>query len=231
MASPPVLAALLVGVAELSAWTWLERTPLGPAACTRWIHEASQYCTKRQRNAHRTEEREVLYPWHPWAGSIVQLDEVVEKSAGDCVRCRHDGDPSRRLELPLWMFDRAVCAPMRVELAPQVDIAAIQALMALLADVSKRAPSTSTTTTANWISHDGNRGEAHATPEQPSSCPSVQTRAVRPVCPAKRRPPAADARLANPACGDTAGADEPDGSPNPRTRPRQPSGTGRGARS
>jgi hypothetical protein len=58
------------------------------------------------------------------------------------------------------MFDRAMCAPMRVELAPQVDIAALQALLALLADVSKRAPSTPTAAAANWSSHDGNRGDA-----------------------------------------------------------------------
>jgi hypothetical protein len=23
-------------------------------------------CTKRRDNAHKIEEREVLYPWHPW---------------------------------------------------------------------------------------------------------------------------------------------------------------------
>src|SRR5688500_16190380 len=141
MASTPARTAVLVGGAEPPVRTWRAQKPPALAACSREIHEASECCTTRRRNAHRTEEREVLYPWHPWAGCIVQLDEVVEKSAGDCVRCRHDGDPSRRLELPLWMFDRAVCAPMRVEVAPRVDTAAIQSLMALLADVSKLAPS------------------------------------------------------------------------------------------
>jgi len=58
---------------------------------------------------------------------------VIEKAAGDVVRCSHDaGASGRLLELPIWMFDRAACAPMRVETFPQADIAALQALRALL---------------------------------------------------------------------------------------------------
>ena len=49
------------------------------------------------------------------------------------VRCSHDDGASGRLwELPVWMFDPAACAPMRVETFPQADIAALQALRALL---------------------------------------------------------------------------------------------------
>ena len=74
-------------------------------------------------------EREVLYPWHPWAGCLVHVHEVVEKASGDAARCHRDDDPSRRcLELPLWMFDRAACATMRTMLVPQIDLAAILAL-------------------------------------------------------------------------------------------------------
>src|SRR6266536_5743714 len=72
-------------------------------------------CTTRLRNTHRTEEREVLYPWHPWSGCLVRIHEVVEKAAGDVVRCSHAGDPlGLWQELPVWMLDRAACAPMRV---------------------------------------------------------------------------------------------------------------------
>jgi hypothetical protein len=90
-------------------------------------------CTTRRGNAHRTDERKVLYPWHPWAGFIVHVHEVIEKAAGEVVRCSHDdGASGRLLELPIWMFDRVVCSPMRVEIFPQVDIAALLALRALL---------------------------------------------------------------------------------------------------
>jgi hypothetical protein len=37
---------------------------------------------------------------------------VIEKAAGDVVRCSHDdGASGRLLELPIWMFDPAACAP------------------------------------------------------------------------------------------------------------------------
>src|SRR5260370_3540517 len=36
-------------------------------------------CTTRRRNAHGIAEYELLYPWHPWAGCLVHIHEVVEK--------------------------------------------------------------------------------------------------------------------------------------------------------
>jgi hypothetical protein len=39
-------------------------------------------------------------------------------------RCSfNDGSLGRLLELPIWMFDHAACAPIRVETFPRVDIA------------------------------------------------------------------------------------------------------------
>ena len=97
-------------------------------SCRQGSNVAAGRCTTRRSNAHRTEERKVLYPWHPWAGCIVHIHAVIEKAAGNVVRCSHDdGASGRLLELPIWMFDRAACAPMRVETFPQADIAALQA--------------------------------------------------------------------------------------------------------
>ena len=63
----------------------------------------------------------------------VHIHEVIEKAAGDVVRCSHDdGRVGSIVGLPIWMFDPAACAPMRVETFPQADIAALQALRALL---------------------------------------------------------------------------------------------------
>lgn len=36
------------------------------------------------------------------------------------------------LEIPVWMFDRAVCALVRIGVAPQVDIGTLSALASLL---------------------------------------------------------------------------------------------------
>jgi hypothetical protein len=105
---------------------------------------------------------------------------VIEKAAGDVARCSHDdGASGRLLELPIWMFDRSACAPMRVEAFPRVDIAALQALQVLLdataiggvavglASSNARVPG------AARVSHDQNRGEVHATPTAASTRPSL----------------------------------------------------------
>ena len=93
--------------------------------------------TTRLQNTHRTEKREVFYPWHPWAGCNVQIHEVVEKASGNVARCSRDGVAvCRLLELPTWMFDRAACASMRMDTRPWVDVAALDALTTLLAEVA-----------------------------------------------------------------------------------------------
>ena len=49
----------------------------------------------------RTEEREVLYPWHPWFGRFVRIAEVIEKGDGDVFRCAgYSGARERCLEYP-----------------------------------------------------------------------------------------------------------------------------------
>jgi hypothetical protein len=94
------------------------------------MHAAGLRCTTQRRNAHRIEEREVLYRWHPWAGCVVHIHELIEKASGDAFRCSRDGDAlGRWQELPAWMFDRASCARIQIGADPQVDLAALGALM------------------------------------------------------------------------------------------------------
>ena len=86
---------------------------------------------------HRTEERQVLYAWHPSFGGLVHIHEVIQKTAGDVFRCSCDDEASGRwLELPAWMFDRSVCAPMQVCASPFVGVTALGALRALLSDLA-----------------------------------------------------------------------------------------------
>jgi hypothetical protein len=52
-------------------------------------------------------EDELLYPWHPWAGCLVDIHEVVEKAGTEVFRCNLSGRASARwLEIPDWMFER-----------------------------------------------------------------------------------------------------------------------------
>ena len=54
------------------------------------------------------------------------------------VRCTLQGDmQARALEVPLWMFDRLTCLSVRIRKRPEVDLAALEALQSLLAEVSR----------------------------------------------------------------------------------------------
>src|SRR6202171_574528 len=101
------------------------------------ISECACHCTTRRRNAHGIAEHELLYPWHPWAGCLVHIHEVVEKVGRQVFRCSLSGRASGRwLEIPAWMFDRAARAAWRVGAAPDVEIAVLTALATLLQDVT-----------------------------------------------------------------------------------------------
>src|SRR5258708_2788193 len=163
-----------------------------------------------------------------WAGCLVHIHEVVEKTGREVFRCSLSGQASGRwLEIPDWMFDRAAGAAWRVGAAPYVDIAVLTALATLLQDVTSvsSAPSQLRDSSAALGSHDANRGDVHAAPAYRSPPSSQQCTSVRSVLrPAHRR--GADAAMAGVARRDAPYADEADGPPDLRPRRRRPrSGT------
>jgi hypothetical protein len=80
-----------------------------------------------------TEERRVLYPWHPWFGLTVHVEEAVERRGTITFRYSLDGRVTGRwLELPVWMFEPATCVSMRMAASPQTSWTALAALRALL---------------------------------------------------------------------------------------------------
>src|SRR6202045_4334248 len=164
------------------------------------IDACARYCTTRRRNAHGIAEYELLYPWHPWAGCLVHIHEVVEKAGREVFRCSLSGRASGRwLEFPAWMFDRAARAAWRVGAAPYVDIAVLTALATLLQDVTSvsGAPSQLRDSSAALGSHDANRGDVHAAPAYRSSPSSHQCKSIRSVLrPALRGADAAMAGVA-----------------------------------
>ena len=184
---------------------------------------AAGHCTTRLQNTHRTEKREVLYLWHPWAGYIVQIHEVVDKTSGNVARCSRDGELAYRLlELPTWMFDRAACASMRMDSHPWVDVAALDALTRLLAAVAvtDAAPSNAPVPGAQTVSRDENRGDHDAMPAPCASRPTHQDDTVRSVRRIRRRN-GADAGVGRTSGGHPADADTSDGAVDPRSRGRR----------
>jgi hypothetical protein len=91
-------------------------------------------CTSHQSNTHSTESREVLYPWHPWFGRVVWIYRARVSRGWMVAHCGLEPQHEcRGLEVPLWMFDRAVCCQLRLAPRPVVDIGALHGLAVLLA--------------------------------------------------------------------------------------------------
>jgi hypothetical protein len=176
-----------------------------------WLYQYR--CTTRSQNAHGTEEREVLYPWHPWAGRPVHVHEVIEKAGWAAFRCSLTGVASdRRLEVPVWMFDRVASQGWQVRATPVASVAALGALAALLHDaagIRDGAPQTRDSSAASG-SQEAIPGDADATPTD-----TTTTRVVRPP---QRRRSGPGAALADAAGGGAGDADRADGPLDPRPR-------------
>ena len=114
--------------------------------------------TPQQQNAHITEQREVLYRWHPWHGRTVSIVSAMVRGGVATFRCRTD-DGSRCFEVPQWMFDAATCC--RTQLVSQA-IVACQALYDLrdLIQATERTSSTPVLQAEHLIPHA--TGGAHA---------------------------------------------------------------------
>ena len=169
------------------------------------------HCTTRRGNAHSTEigeQREVLYPWHPWAGCIVLVHEAVEKLDGTVLRCsREGGSRERWLELPAWMFDQARCLPMRIARDPHVAFAALAELKELLAEAAGRSgqslSSNTPVSSAASEARDQNWGNTHATSKSTSRNRSRASSAARSI----RSAGLGGLRAAGPVVASAAGRD------------------------
>jgi len=176
-------------------------------------------CRTRRLNAHRTAERMLLYPWHPWSGLAVRVHDVTERGGTTALRCSLDGDTDRWLEVPAWMFEQAACVPLVIASWPRVSAGALAALQRLLSEASDRRPTDALASAAEGDSPDQNRGEVHATsPRLLPGDAGAPGSAVRPVCPRSRGGPPGPGGLVGAARGGTAEPDRPAGAPASRAR-------------
>ena len=217
-----VWLATPAGVAPRARRREPARTPPVRAGGSRARSAAAPCCTTRRPNAHRTTERTLLYPWHPWSGLSVHVHEVSERGNATALRCSLAGDAGRRLEVPAWMFEREACVPLAVASRPRVGVGALSALRRLLAEATGSGPTDASASAAEGDSPDQNRGEAHATPPRPppgdAGEPSSAIRPVRPVSCGERP---GRGGLAGAARGGTADPDRSAGAPAPGARGRR----------
>ena len=140
----PLCAACSDGAARRER-EWLQRVRLraargpGPAVHRRPIPDAlGGRCTTSQRKTHIT-EAEVLYPWHPLFGRTVVVHRSLVRRDRAVFQCGIDD--GKQIEIPQWMFDRAICCTTRQGDSPIVGCDDLRRLRALL--LQTRSHSTS----------------------------------------------------------------------------------------
>ena len=170
--------------------TGAARLPQRPmASANRGSNADARHCTTAFKNAHGTIFRELLYPWHPWFAHRVAVHEAIGKPNEVVFRCTLSGsDAGRSVEIPAWMFDRTVCAAVRLTAAPHVNAAALSALRDLLwhALWDPSASSSEPVSGVSRTSPDQNRRQAHACqqkgmPDQAGEPSAGPRAAARPV--------------------------------------------------
>jgi len=141
-------------------------------------------CTSERHKTHVTEALEVLYPWHPWFARVVHIHEVVKRGGERIFRCNlGEKQTARGINVPAWMFDRAACLRIWRADTPQVQLAALICLKALLAEVANRA--TVVTAVVGARHPFESQGDVDAT--QQSSITNCSTRSVPIVEPSVTR--------------------------------------------
>jgi hypothetical protein len=130
------------------------------------------------------------------------------------------------------MFDRSICAKLRVAADAHADLAALAALAALLRHVLNDRPVSPNALLSGvaGLSRDPNRGEVHATPDEDDAGATPRTAADRSV---RRRTTEDDRRHAGvvrPANRDTSRTDGLDDTVDPGACRQEPDWLGGGGR-
>src|ERR687894_1494839 len=124
---------------RLRAWRCPPCRRAPQAGCGIRARSAGGACCRTPRHkTHNTAvaaEVVVAYSWHPWAGHLVHVHEVLEREAGAWARCSLVGaDVARLREIPTWMLDASICRTMRRSSKPVAALSALAALQALLTE-------------------------------------------------------------------------------------------------
>lgn len=91
---------------------------------------------------HNTPQNEILskrmeYPWHPYFGQLFNIHSHFSRAHVQTYRCRPSNHSERmRLDMPVWMFDRAHCSKMRLSNVPYCSLDSLKELLLLLREAS-----------------------------------------------------------------------------------------------
>jgi hypothetical protein len=82
------------------------------------------------------EPRQVCYPWHRWYGQTILTRRAGGAHADVAYFCKLPDAPldAMLVEIPKWMLDAALCAPMRLVDDPHVDCATLRTLKSAISE-------------------------------------------------------------------------------------------------
>jgi hypothetical protein len=70
-------------------------------------------CTTERHKTHKTDSAKVIYPWHPFHGREVTIHGERNRRGAIVLICSAGDETKAPLEVPVWMFDAAVCCGIR----------------------------------------------------------------------------------------------------------------------
>ncbi len=156
-----------------------------------------QHDTTQQHKTHISKYQKVYYPWHLWYGRSVLVRGSLTRRDRVVFRCTIEDDAFKKsLEVPHWMFDRAVCCGMRLVDTPVLEVCELRSLKALLGHAS--------VTTSDDLRQDQHclstpKGDVDA-----KTAKSSPDSSAGPISSTSNRTPVVNTTAANPAAHDSA---------------------------
>src|SRR5437016_2549978 len=70
-------------------------------------------CTTERHKTHKTESAKVIYPWHPFYECEVRVHGERNRRGSIVLICSAGDEMKVPVEVPVWMFDTALCCGIR----------------------------------------------------------------------------------------------------------------------
>ena len=174
-------------------------------------------CTTQQHKTLIGKYQEIYYPWHPWYRRTVLIRGLLTRRDRVVFRCTVENDPCRKsLEVPHWMFDRAVCCGMQLVDIPILRVCQLLSLKAMLGH-------------ARVTTGDDLRQDRHGLPPpkghvDAKTTPSSPRASTRPLSSTSSPTPMVNAPVANPTAHDSAAGKNAARTPRKTARVRRGKG-------
>jgi hypothetical protein len=138
--------------------------------------------TTQQQNTHIRTLRAICYPWHPWHGRTVRVRAELIRHGHAIAYCTlEEVQTGRALEVPLWMFDVAICSRTRMVKPGFASAQSLRELREILQSAQQRPQSDGTPETQHrYLLPAGGADDGIAGPAEIEPTPIVFSSATQP---------------------------------------------------